>query len=225
MEWKFVLFDVAMVFSLLKLYIDYIYDFIMGSNRVYHTVLELLKLLLAKSTHHIFRWKITFTKYSTCTFFQELIRTFKILTKTAFVLARTQPIIANSTPDMIQDLFLPIATILQKNSQIVERKERQLLASKHGSSETADLEADVQQVKGGGGSFVIITCQEFLICTLMSKTLDVSQCLKPLTYLPFKTLDISYCSKPMTYRPWHIMLFRKFVNIRWCLNFTKRVTN
>jgi hypothetical protein len=63
-----------------------------------------------------------------------------------FLLARTQPIIANSTPDMIQDHFLPIATILQKNSQIVERKEKQLLASKHGSSETADLEADVQQV-------------------------------------------------------------------------------
>ena len=32
MEWKFVLFDIAMVFSLLKLYIDYIYDFIMGST-------------------------------------------------------------------------------------------------------------------------------------------------------------------------------------------------
>ncbi|XP_048731868.2 ryanodine receptor-like isoform X6 [Ostrea edulis] len=64
------------------------------------------------------------------------------------IATRTQPIIANSTPDMIQDHFLPIATILQKNSQIVERKEKQLLASKHGSSETADLEADVQQSYG-----------------------------------------------------------------------------
>lgn len=52
---------------------------------------------------------------------------------------------------MIHDHFLPIATILQHNSQIVERREKQLLASKHGSSETADLEADVQQVSGGGG--------------------------------------------------------------------------
>lgn len=51
---------------------------------------------------------------------------------------------------MIHDHFLPIATILQHNSQIVERREKQLLASKHGSSETADLEADVQQVNGGG---------------------------------------------------------------------------
>lgn len=51
---------------------------------------------------------------------------------------------------MIHDHFLPIATILQHNSQIVERREKQLLASKHGSSETADLEADVQQVRGGG---------------------------------------------------------------------------
>lgn len=67
----------------------------------------------------------------------------------SFISARTQPIIANSTPDMIHDHFLPIATILQHNSQIVERKEKQLLASKHGSSETADLEADVQQVSGG----------------------------------------------------------------------------
>lgn len=52
---------------------------------------------------------------------------------------------------MIHDHFLPIATILQHNSQIVERREKQLLASKHGSSETADLEADVQQVSWGGG--------------------------------------------------------------------------
>lgn len=64
------------------------------------------------------------------------------------IATRTQPIIANSTPDMIHDHFLPIATILQHNSQIVERKEKQLLASKHGSSETADLEADVQQAYG-----------------------------------------------------------------------------
>lgn len=68
----------------------------------------------------------------------------------SYISARTQPIIANSTPDMIHDHFLPIATILQHNSQIVERREKQLLASKHGSSETADLEADVQQVRGGG---------------------------------------------------------------------------
>lgn len=73
----------------------------------------------------------------------------------SYISARTQPIIANSTPDMIHDHFLPIATILQHNSQIVERREKQLLASKHGSSETADLEADVQQVRGGGRERVV----------------------------------------------------------------------
>ncbi|KAK3094056.1 hypothetical protein FSP39_023525 [Pinctada imbricata] len=61
------------------------------------------------------------------------------------IATRTQPIIASSTSDMIKDHFLPIAKRLRQNSVMVERKEKQFLASKHGSNEVADLEADVQK--------------------------------------------------------------------------------
>lgn len=60
--------------------------------------------------------------------------------------ARTQPIIASSTPDMIKDHFLPIAIKLRENGKAVDLKDKKLLASKHGSNEVADLEAEVQTV-------------------------------------------------------------------------------
>lgn len=60
--------------------------------------------------------------------------------------ARTQPIIASSTPDMIKVHFLPIAVKLTANGKAVEQKDKKLLASKHGSNEIADLEAEVQTV-------------------------------------------------------------------------------
>ncbi|XP_071161899.1 ryanodine receptor-like [Mytilus edulis] len=60
------------------------------------------------------------------------------------IATRTQPIIASSTPDMIKDHFLPIAIKLRENGKAVDLKDKKLLASKHGSNEVADLEAEVQ---------------------------------------------------------------------------------
>ena len=56
---------------------------------------------------------------------------------------------------MIKDHFLPIAVKLRENGQSVDYKDKKLLASKHGSNEVADLEAEVQTVSilfspGGG---------------------------------------------------------------------------
>ena len=63
--------------------------------------------------------------------------------------ARVQPIIGNSTPDMIQDHFLPIAKKLRENAMIVDQKEKQMILHKHSiqlSEDDSDFEAEVQEV-------------------------------------------------------------------------------
>ncbi|KAJ8309071.1 hypothetical protein KUTeg_013945 [Tegillarca granosa] len=64
------------------------------------------------------------------------------------IATRTQPIIANSTPDMIKVHFLPIALKIRENGIRVERLDKRLLACKHGTEEVADLEAEVQDAYG-----------------------------------------------------------------------------
>ena len=63
------------------------------------------------------------------------------------VAARTQPIIANSTPDMIKDHFLPIARKLKENAEATEQLEKRLAYEKRISSDgSEDLEQYVQDV-------------------------------------------------------------------------------
>lgn len=60
--------------------------------------------------------------------------------------ARTQPIIGNSTPDMIKDHFLPIAKKLKEASVNVEYYEKRLMIDKRSTSDSSDMEAVVQEV-------------------------------------------------------------------------------
>ena len=61
--------------------------------------------------------------------------------------ARTQPIICNSTPDMIKDHFLPIAEKLRENAEVVEAMEKRLAQEKRVSMEgSEDYEQFVQEV-------------------------------------------------------------------------------
>ncbi|KAL3874970.1 hypothetical protein ACJMK2_037916, partial [Sinanodonta woodiana] len=65
------------------------------------------------------------------------------------IATRTQPIIGNSTPDMIKDHFLPIAKKLRENAVAVEHKEKQLIQEKHNrAAEDSDFEAEVQKKFG-----------------------------------------------------------------------------
>ncbi|XP_025103910.1 ryanodine receptor-like isoform X4 [Pomacea canaliculata] len=62
------------------------------------------------------------------------------------IATRTQPIIANSTPDMIKDHFLPIAHKLRDSALVVEQLEKRLAHQKRISSEgSEDLEQYVQE--------------------------------------------------------------------------------
>lgn len=64
-----------------------------------------------------------------------------------FSLARTQPIICNSTPDMIKDHFLPIAKKLRENAMSVETMEKRLAQEKRLALEgSEDFEQFVQEV-------------------------------------------------------------------------------
>ena len=66
----------------------------------------------------------------------------------SFTSARIQPIICNSTPDMIKAHFLPIAEKLRENAQTVEAMERRLAQEKRASPEgVEDYENYVQEVK------------------------------------------------------------------------------
>lgn len=67
--------------------------------------------------------------------------------------ARTQPIIANSTPDMIKEHFLPIAKKLRAGNSGVEHLEKRLLASKYSAVDVTDLEQETQEVSYHGDYF------------------------------------------------------------------------
>ncbi|XP_069116591.1 ryanodine receptor-like isoform X2 [Argopecten irradians] len=64
------------------------------------------------------------------------------------IATRTQPIIVNSTPDMIKEHFLPIAMKLREGNSGVEQLEKRLLASKHSTTDVADLEQETQEAFG-----------------------------------------------------------------------------
>ncbi|KAK3736855.1 hypothetical protein RRG08_000604 [Elysia crispata] len=62
------------------------------------------------------------------------------------IATRTQPIICNSTPDMIKDHFLPIAEKLRENAELVEAMEKRLAQEKRISMEgSEDYEQLVQE--------------------------------------------------------------------------------
>ncbi|XP_064602338.1 ryanodine receptor 2-like [Liolophura sinensis] len=61
------------------------------------------------------------------------------------IATRTQPIIGNSTPDMVRDHFLPVAQKLRDNAKTVEQEERRLNQDRKIISEVADQEARVQE--------------------------------------------------------------------------------
>ncbi|ESO90186.1 hypothetical protein LOTGIDRAFT_123762 [Lottia gigantea] len=64
------------------------------------------------------------------------------------IAARTQPIISNSTPDMIKDHFLPIAKKLCEHAVLVESLEKRLAVDKRTSTDISDMEAAVQDRYG-----------------------------------------------------------------------------
>ena len=70
-----------------------------------------------------------------------------VVTLAALFSARTQPIISNSTPDMMKDHFLPIANKLKLNASLMDELEKRLsLEKRHSSENSEDFEQHVQNV-------------------------------------------------------------------------------
>lgn len=94
--------------------------------------------------YYVFVLKDSFSTYPIL--FQPLIP-LPMASLRPFHAARTQPIICNSTPDMIKAHFLPIAEKLKENAINVEAMERRLAQEKRMSLEgSEDFEQYVQEV-------------------------------------------------------------------------------
>ncbi|XP_070180339.1 ryanodine receptor-like isoform X4 [Littorina saxatilis] len=84
------------------------------------------------------------------------------------IATRTQPIIANSTPDMIKDHFLPIARKLKENAEATEGLEKRLAYEKRISSEgSEDLDQYVQD------KFTILVRDIYAFYPLLIKYVDL----------------------------------------------------
>ncbi|XP_041353187.1 ryanodine receptor-like isoform X2 [Gigantopelta aegis] len=83
------------------------------------------------------------------------------------IAARTQPIIANSTPNMIKDHFLPIAQKLREAATNVEYLEKRLSIEKRIVSDSSDMEATVQE------KYNILTRDMYAFYPLLIKYVDL----------------------------------------------------
>ncbi|XP_048259812.1 ryanodine receptor-like isoform X9 [Haliotis rufescens] len=83
------------------------------------------------------------------------------------IATRTQPIIGNSTPDMIKDHFLPIAKKLKEASVNVEYYEKRLIIDKRSTSDSSDMEAVVQE------KYSVLTRDIYAFYPLLIKYVDL----------------------------------------------------